>query len=415
MLYIAIMVARNTYTFRILLLGLVIMLCSHIMPLKAQIPGIDLLGKRDHREFKYDLQQGFMVVEVLMEGVIPLKMIFDTGAENTILFDRGSDLDTVITANISRNIELKLERCKEVTRDIIIIKNNNFLLREKLGIEVNGILGGSFFPNTIVRVENKKKKIHIYRPSTFDEDLKDYDKIPLEVISNKPYINCTVATASITPINVKLLLDTGASLPFLLHTNTDTNLVLPQRTMLGTVGFGLSGPIRGVIGKSDFLRFGDYSYENIITSFQDIYFANNRGTGLIRNGILGNLLLRRFDYYINYTKEELYLKGGKKYNKEFDYDKSGMSVVSFGPSLNQFMIASVIEGSPAAAAEIEPGDLVYRINGRSAQGISLESIASLLSQKEGRKIKIVLDRNGKLVKKQFRLQDWYAPTGQFGF
>ena len=79
------------------------------------------------------------------------------------------------------------------------------------------------------------------------------------------------------------------------------------------------------------------------------------------------------------------------------------------------MIASVIEGSPAAAADIEPGDLVYRINGRSAQGISLESIASLLSQKEGRKIKIVLDRNGKLVKKQFRLQDWYAPTGQFGF
>ncbi len=426
------MVVHYTNTMKLLLTGLVLMLCSYITPLDAQIPGIDLLGKKDHREFKYDLQQGFMVVEVLMEGVIPLKMIFDTGAENTILFDReladavgatyereilitGSDLDTVITANISRKIELKLERCKEVTRDIIVIKNNNFLLREKLGIEVNGIIGGSFFPNTIVRVENKKKKIHIYRPATFDEDLKDYDKIPIEVISNKPYLNCIVATASITPINVKLLLDTGASLPFLLHTNTDTNLVLPQRIMLGTVGFGLSGPIRGVIGKSDFLRFGDYSYENIITSFQDIYFSNNRGTGLIRNGILGNLLLRRFDYYINYTKEELYLKGGKKYNKEFDYDKSGMSVVSFGPNLNQFMIASVIQGSPAASAEIMPGDLVYRINGRSAQGISLESIATLLSQKEGRKIKLVLDRNGKLVKKQFRLQDWYAPTGQFGF
>ena len=432
MRYIAIMVIENTNTSKLLLAGLAIILCSYITPIQAQIPGIDLLGQKDHREFRYDLQQGFMVVDVLMEGVIPLKMIFDTGAENTILFDReladavgatyereilitGSDLDTVITANISRNVDLKLERCKKVSRDIIVIKNNNFLLREKLGIEVNGILGGSFFPNTIIRVENKKKKIHIYRPSTFDEDLKDYEKIPIEVISNKPYLNCTVATASITPINVKLLLDTGASLPFLLHTNTDTNLVLPQRTMLGTVGFGLSGAIRGVIGKSDFLRFGDYSYENIITSFQDIYFSNNRGTGLIRNGILGNLLLRRFDYYINYTKEELYLKGGKKYNKEFDYDKSGMSVVSFGPSLNQFMIASVIDGSPAAAAEIMPGDLVYRINGRSADGISLESIASLLSQKQGRKIKIVLDRNGKLVKKQFKLQDWYAPTGQFGF
>jgi len=270
--------------------------------LNSQIPGIDLLGKKDHVEFRYELQQGFMIVEVLLENVIPLRMIFDTGAENTILFDReladaigadyereilitGSDLDTVITANISRNIDMKLERCKKVSRDIIVIKNNNFLLREKLGIDVNGIIGGSFFPNLIVRIENNKRRIHLYRPTTFDKDLEEYSEIPLEIVSNKPYINCQVATATITPINVKLLLDTGAALPFLLHTNTDTNLVLPQRTMLGTVGFGLSGPIRGVIGKSDYLRFGDYSYENIITSFQDIYFSNNSGRGLIRNGI----------------------------------------------------------------------------------------------------------------------------------
>ena len=243
------MVAEFTNIMKLLLAGLAIMLCSYMTPIKAQVAGIDLLGQKNHREFKYELQQGFMVVEVIMEGVIPLKMIFDTGAENTILFDReladavgvtyereilitGSDLDTVITANISRKVDFKLDRCKKVTRDIIVIKNNNFLLREKLGIEVNGIIGGSFFPNTIIRVENKKKRIHIYRPSTFDEDLKDYDRIPLEVIANKPYLNCTVATASITPINVKLLLDTGASLPFLLHTNTDTNLVLPERTML---------------------------------------------------------------------------------------------------------------------------------------------------------------------------------------
>ena len=72
MLYIAIMVARITYTIKLLLVGLAIVLCSFMTPLEAQIPGIDLLGKKDHREFKYDLQQGFMVVEVLMEGVIPV-------------------------------------------------------------------------------------------------------------------------------------------------------------------------------------------------------------------------------------------------------------------------------------------------------------------------------------------------------
>lgn len=405
---------------------------SSIADVVGQVPGLDLLGKKDHVEFRYELQQGFMIVEVLLENVIPLRMIFDTGAENTILFDReladaigasyereilitGSDLDTVITANISRKIKLKLERCTAVNRDIIVIKNNNFLLREKLGIDVNGIIGGSFFSNLIVHVDSGKRKIHFYRPNTFDKDLSEYNKLEVDIISSKPYLNCQVATATITPINVKLLLDTGAALPFLLHTNTDTNLVLPQRTMLGTVGFGLSGPIRGVMGKSDFLRFGDYNYENIITSFQDIYFSNNSGRGLIRNGILGNLLLRRFSYYIDYTKGLLYIKGGKKYNKEFDYDKSGLSVVSFGEQLRQFMISLVIDGSPAAEAGLQPGDILLRINGRSSSNLSLETITSLMSLKEGKKIKLRILREGNYLKKQFKLKDWYTPTGEFGF
>ncbi len=397
----------------------------------AQIRGIDLLGNKDHIEFRYDFEQGFMIVELQMQNIIPLRMIFDTGAENTILFDReltdalgynyereifisGSDLDTVLEASITRNVSLKLERCKPVKRDIIVIKNNNLMLRERLGIDVNGILGGSFFSNLIVKVDNRKRKIHFYRPSTFKEDLEEYDELDLIISSNKPYLISEVATASIRPIQLKLLLDTGAALPFLLHTNTDTSLVLPERTMLGTIGYGLSGPIRGVLGKSDFLKFGNYSYENIITSFQDIFFSNNGGRDLVRNGILGNLLLRRFTFYIDYTKEKLYIKGGKKYNKEFDYDKSGLSIMAFGPELKQFMISMVIQGSPGEEAGLMPGDVIIKVNGRRASGLSLQSITSLMSVKEGKRIKMVIRREGKTMKKQFELRDWYMPTGEFG-
>lgn len=416
---------------RLLIITIAISFGTILFGQSNQIRGLDLLGNKDHIEFRFDIQQGFMIVELELENIVPLKMIFDTGAENTILFDKeltdalgiqyereifisGSDLDTVLRASISRNVALKLERCKPVTRDIIVIKNNNFLLRQKLGIEVNGILGGSFFSNLIVKVDNKKRKIHFYRPDAFKEDLSEYDELDLLIVANKPYLVSEVATASIKPINVKLLLDTGAALPFLLHTNTDTSLVLPDRTMLGTVGYGLSGPIRGVVGKSDFLKFGNYSYENIITSFQDIYFSTNAGKDLVRNGILGNLLLRRFTYYIDYTKEKLYIKGGKKYNKEFDYDKSGLSILAFGPELNQFMISLVISGSPAEEAGLLPGDIIMKINSRRTSGLSLQSITSLMSMKEGKKIKMVVKRDEKTVKRQFVLRDWYMPTSEFG-
>jgi len=78
------------------------------------------------------------------------------------------------------------------------------------------------------------------------------------------------------------------------------------------------------------------------------------------------------------------------------------------------MITLVIDGSPAQAAGLLPGDQIYRINGRRAVGLSLESITTLLSQKEGKKIKINVIRDGNYLKKQFRLKDWYAPTGEFG-
>ncbi len=417
---------------RSLFFSLIILFMIPFSGIKSQVIGLDLMTEKDHISFPYDLEQGFMIVDVKLGGIVPLRMIFDTGAENTILFDKelaevvnvkferdikitGSDLDTVLHAKIARNVMLKLENCPVVSRDIIVIEHNEFLLREKLGFEINGILGGSFFSNLIIRIDNRRRKIHFFRPEAFDESLRGYTEIPIEIIGNKPYLVADVATVSAAPTKTKLLLDTGAALPFLLHTNSDSNLVMPDRTMLGTVGFGLSGPIRGVIGKSEYLKFGEYYYENIITSFQDVHYSEDTERTLVRNGILGNLLLNRFDIYIDYTLEKLYIKGRRRYNRDFDYDKSGMSVLAFGPDLNQFMIGSVINGSPSAEAGLKPGDVITKINGRRSSNLSLQGITGLLSMKEDKKIRLIIMRGEEELKKEFRLKDWYLPTGQFGY
>jgi hypothetical protein len=396
----------------------------------GQIIGLDLLKEKDHIKIPFDIEQGFIIVNVSMENIIPLRMIFDTGAENTILFDKeltklvnmkyerkiqitGSDLDSIIEASIARNIKMKMENCALVERDIIVLEKNNFLLREKLGFEVNGILGGSFFSNLIVKIDYSKKNIHFYLPNKFDENLSKFNKLKIDVISNKPYLATDISTASLKSVTAKLLVDTGAALPFLLHANTDSNIVIPDRTMLGTVGFGLSGPVRGFLGKTDYLKFGDYTYENIITSFQDIYTYGDAAAGLVRNGILGNVLLSRFTIVIDYPKEFIYFKAKRKYAREFPYDKSGLNLLAFGPGLNQFMVSSVINGSPSAEVGIIPGDVLIRINGRNAKNLSLQGISNLMSEKNGKKIKFVILRNEKEIKKEFYLQDWYLPSGSF--
>lgn len=398
----------------------------------CQIIGLDLMQDKDEIRIPFDMEQGFIIVDVTLDGIVPLRMIFDTGAENTILFDKeladlvnldyersisitGSDLDSVIEASITRNVKMKLTSCSQVERDIIVLERNNFLLREKLGFEVNGIVGGSFFANLIVKINYNKKRIHFYRPSKFDEDLSKYNKLKLDIISNKPYLSADIATASLNTVKAKLLIDTGAALPFLLHANTDTNIVIPDRTMLGTVGFGLSGPVRGFLGKTDYLTFGEYTFENIITSYQDIFSYDKNSSVLKRNGIIGNILLKRFDIVIDYTKEYIYLKAKRKYDREFAYDKSGINVLAFGPELNQFMISSVINGSPSAEAGLKPGDVIIKVNGRVSRNLSLQGITNLMSDKSGKKIRFVIMREEEQLKKEFRLQDWYLPTGSFGF
>jgi hypothetical protein len=47
----------------------------------------------------------------------------------------------------------------------------------------------------------------------------------------------------------------------------------------------------------------------------------------VRNGLIGNMLLERFEVFIDFHKAKLYLKAKKNYNKDFEYDKSGMDCI----------------------------------------------------------------------------------------
>ena len=251
----------------------------------SQIIGLDLLDRNGKAEIPFKIEQGFIIVEVWLNGIIPLKMIFDTGAENTILFDKeiaqilgieferqipiiGSDLDSVLIANISRNVVTRLVGCNTVMRDIIVLQDNTLLLKEKLGTEINGIIGGSYFSNLVMEINYKKNRIYFTHPNQFNPPKKSYHKFDLNVISNKPYVVGNISISGEQKKSVNLLVDTGASLPFLIHTNTDSTLLLPERVMVGNVGFGLSGAIYGYRGKSNSFELGELKFNQIVTSFQ---------------------------------------------------------------------------------------------------------------------------------------------------
>ena len=391
-----------------------------------RIIGLDLLDHNDEVEVPFEIEQGFIIVKIWLNGIIPLKMIFDTGAENTIIFDReitqilgikyereipimGSDLDSVLIANIARNVKTKMEGCQTVNRDVIVLQENTLLLREKLGTEINGIVGGSYFSNLVVKINYRKRVITLTHPGKFKKpSLDKYYKYPINIVGNKPYIEGDVAISGEIFHKLNLLLDTGAALPFLIHTNTDSTLNLPERIMVGNVGFGLSGAIFGYRGKSKKFQLGELYFNEIVTSFQDLLFQNlQKRPHLIRNGIIGNTLLSRFMVIIDYTNQELYLRPTRKYNQDFSFDKSGITLFAVGADLNQYYVVATIEGSPADLAGVLPGDLIIKVGRKKTKKMSLNRITERFSKKEGKLIKLTLLRDDKEIKTSFRLKEWF--------
>jgi len=400
----------------LLLLGLT------FSPMQGQYSGLDLLDNKTKREISYQYINGFIVVKLYYANVFQLNFLFDTGASHNILFKKhlndiigieytdtilvsGADLDLKMEAMVSRNIPMKLENTSTILRDIIVLEKDFLELEQILGIRIDGILGGDFFRGLIVGVNHKKKRLTIYDPNRFVPK-KDYTRHNIDIHNYKPYIKSwTKIEENVDTLNY--LIDTGASLALLVHSNRNEKIELPDNVIIGNLGKGLGGEIHGYVGMIDGIRIDQYELPNVITSFQDIDSSYLDSEHLIREGIIGNVALSRFNMIIDYVREVLYLQEISKLDEAFEYDKSGMLIYALGENLNEYYIKTIYPDTPAAEAGLRPGDKIIKIGFWPARFYSLSGILKKLRGKDGKKIKLKILRNGEKIKIQFRLRNLF--------
>jgi len=120
-----------------------------------------------------------MVVDVTINGRLPLKFIFDTGAEHTILsksifakilglnYDRpikiiGADMEQELSAYVSRNVHIKVgEEGIAPHQDILVFENDYINIDEYAGIEIHGIIGADMFRNLVLKLDFRKNEINL--------------------------------------------------------------------------------------------------------------------------------------------------------------------------------------------------------------------------------------------------------------
>ncbi len=390
----------------------------------AQMPYIPGDAPRENFErisIPFEYENDLIILRLIFNNALPLRFIFDTGSEQTILLKRevtdilnipyykrlpiiGSDMRSELYALIIRNIHLQISDLHVDNYSMLVLEEDYFRFEEATGVEVQGILGAAVFDRYVIKIDYRSKMLTLIRPESFKPP-KDYTPLDLRISRRKPYLDIALQLPDSSTVKKHLLIDTGAGLPLLLHYQEDSTFIPPSSWVPANIGQGLGGYLEGYTGRLRQIKIGPHTITQPLVHYQ--FLSESTDTSYLnqRDGILGNQLLRRFDLFINYPDKKLYLRPNRYFHRPFKYDKSGLIILAGGRQLSRFLVKAVVPGSPADLAGIQAGDLIQWINGRPAGLWSLQGLHTLFQKRNGKKIRLRVLRKGQSLRMEFRLRE----------
>ncbi len=366
-------------------------------------------------------EKGNLMLMNLKLNQFPVEMILDTGAENNLLFQLqlsqalgldvsreisiiGADQKKFLTAYLIAQAHLALNPTIGAPTSFIALDQEDNPISSILGVDVDGLIGCNLFSNSVLFIDNKKDKISLIPYEDFKIP-KGYYYFPIEIIKNRPYLSAKVKIHGQEPKIMKLLIDTGSSVNFLLY-STQNTIKLPEVVIPGALGVGLGGTLEGYVGMVEEIEFGQQIIKDLPCSFQVITDSmTNNNVHHLKEGIIGNAVLSGYNYYIDYYNQILFIKPIRKNKSYKKYDKSGITLIASGSDFNHFLVSYVRPGSPAHRAGVKLHDHIYKIGYRHTETMEIEEVQRYFMRRDGRKTKLVLRRDGRKEKVKFKLKD----------
>ncbi|WP_158527039.1 aspartyl protease family protein [Flavobacterium aciduliphilum] len=417
--------------------------------------GFQFDTRKKSMSFRFEWVGNLIIIPVQMNGV-SLHFLLDTGVSETILFSlddednvsfntlekvslRGFGTKEPFDAYQSKHNTLRIKNYVDTDHLIYLVLDQNISLSERIGVPVNGILGYSFFKNALVKINFSSKKITLYKDPKLIENMESrFEKIPMEIINNKPYISSPSFFENDTSVTGKFLVDTGNSDALWLFKNQNDSITLPSKKIYDYLGRGISGDVFGMRGTIPKFILGKTTLFNPLVSFPD---SETMGSYFVldRIGSIGTEILRRFTLYFSYETQALYVKKNSSFNDRYTYNCAGIEIQHQGlqwikegfeanPAVQKllfdaegnrieknltyqfslkplYFISRVREHSKAQSIGLEANDQLVSINNRPAYSYTLQEINHLLQAGEGKKVTLEVNRKGKTLYFDLLLED----------
>jgi len=390
---------------------------------RSQTLGFSLTDGRKKVQIPIEINNNLIILPIVLNGMLPLKFILDTGVRTTILTEKtftdilnlaysrkytiaGPGGEKLIDAYITNNVSLDLPGVHGNGHAMLVLAEDYLQLRNYLGTDVHGILGYELFSRFVVKVDYEKKLLTLMTPEKSKPGNR-YEKIPIRIEDTKPFLTAEVIQNDGTEMTAKLLVDSGASHGLMLESTSDKRIKVPENAVSSIIGRGLGGAILGKVGRVKSIALGNYIVDNPISNFPDPNsYSDSLKTGRVsRNGSVGGELLSRFTVIFDFSNEKIYLKKNRFFNKKFYYNLSGLTLKAKGSNLNVYEVTEVRSKSVSEKVDILQGDIITAVNGIDCSDLTLNQVIGVLNTRAGKHIRLDITRDGKKLKKRFVLED----------
>jgi hypothetical protein len=414
----------------LLLAGILIVSGSKIYAQKSELRQVEQSkelyftnSRQKSLELPFKLVNNLIIIPIQINGSDTLRFILDTGLNTSIICEISTG--ETLNLNFAREIQLQglgigeplsaihtfgndinVSGIHGINQDYFVLMENIFHLSNKLGTTIHGILSFSVFNAFIVEINYTDEKIVFYDPSFYQykKNSKNYITMPMVIHETKPYIYMKIQLADGRIIPLKVLLDTGASNSLWVDQGSLPDFSVPLSARQTYLGSGLSGDVYGHILRFDKVYIDHYELSDVIVSLPDSSSIEN-AIGLDqRNGSIGAEILRRFNVIIDYPNELITLVKNSDFLDPFSYNMTGIELTAPYPGLNYYTISQILERSPAEKAGLLINDEIISVNNSKVTDLTMNDLYKKFQLKDGKKIKLVVNRNGERKRIEFRLE-----------
>src|SRR5262249_20775361 len=161
-----------------------------------------------------------------------------------------------------------------------------------------------------------RRQIELFDPATWTPPHGSCS-VPMRLRERKAFIDARVKVDSRPAITADLAVDLGATHSLWLNQRSG-RFVPPKGTIRTTLGRGMSGEMRGHVGRVRRLEIGSFAFDRVVTIFPDLEYQNPGGVDF-RDGFVGAEILTRFIVTFDYPHQRMVLERGERFTEPFEY------------------------------------------------------------------------------------------------